>query len=273
VLTYVGVADHAEECEQLLARLLALPRARADADSVIAHSAQTMSRALIGDVAGSEEQLRLGIAGSDLYRLPVIRVQLRWMEVGITAWREGPDAAMAKHQTAAAAHERTDLYEVGFSSMALMMLRWEQGRLAEEPPFAFELEQSVWLAARAAEVGDVEEAERFVAARLADVGPLVWASLGHLVVLSHVVADLALAAYADQLIEILTPRSGRLGIVGQGPILGPVDLALARLHDLVGNDAVARELAESGRELCLRNGNTSWAERCETLTGPGRARG
>ena len=268
VLTYVGVADHAEECEALLERMLALPRVRADADTVFAHSARTMSRTLLGDLAGAEEHLRLGIAGSDLYRLPVIRVQLRWMEVGVTAWREGPDQAMAKHAAAAAAHARADLYEVGFTTMAMMMLRWQQGRLADEPPYAYDLEQHVWRAARAAQVGDVEEAEHRVAARLAEPGPMVWASLGHIVVLAHVVADLGLTAYAEQLIELLTPRSGRLAIVGQGPILGPVDLALARLHDLTGDADTALRLAASGRELCLTNGNTWWAERCETLTGP-----
>ncbi len=268
VLTYVGVADHAEECEALLERMLALPRDRADVDAVVAHSARTMSSTMIGDVPAAEEHMRLGIAGSDLYRLPVIRVQLRWMEVGVVAWHEGPTRALAKQAVAAEAHDRTDLYDVGFAAMALTMLRWMEGRLAETAPFDYELEQTVWAAARAAELGDPAAVEAAVVERLRDVEPLAWAGLGHLVVLAHTVADQRLTAYAAQLVEILTPRSGRLAIVGQGPILGPVDLAIARLHDLLGNTEEAQRFATAGRELCLRNGGTWWAERCQVLSGP-----
>jgi hypothetical protein len=270
VLTYVGVAAHAEECEELIARLQSLPRA-GDVDDVIAHSVMTMSRTLIGDVAGAEKHLRLGIAGCDLLRLPVLRVQLRWMEVGVVAWRQGPDAAMDSHAAAVQAHGATELYESGFDQMSLMMLRWEQGRLDEMPPYEG-FEEESWRAAIAAARGEVDIAELAVRERIADTSPMVWASLGHLVLVGHVVADLGLDAHVERMLQILTPHSGRLAMVGQGPILGPVDLVLGRLHQLAGDLVTARSFGDSGRELCLRNGSTWWAERCLELTGPGRPR-
>ena len=266
VLTYVGVASHAVECEQLLARLAALPRLRGEVDAVTAHSVRTMSRVAHGDVLSAEEQWRLGVAGADLLRLPTIRVQLRLMEVGLVAWRHGHEAASAKLVETMAAWQRIELYDAGFATVVRLLLAWEAGTLASESlPEDVDFERTVWDAVRAVASGDRDRAASLVAQRLAREGPVVWSTLAHETVLAHLVADLGLRGHVDDLLGRLGPHTGRLAGLGQGPIAGPVDLALARLHRLAGDPVTALRLAESARHLAERQGGTRWAERAAAL--------
>ena len=266
VLTYVGVASHAHECEELLARLTALPRARGEVDAVTAHSVMTMSRILSGDVVGAQEHLRLGVAGADLLRLPTVRVQLRLMEVGLVQWRQGPQAALAKVAEAVAAWKRIELYEAGFAEVTTLLLAWDSGTLADQPESEGpDFEPVVWAAARAAARGHRARAAALVDERLAQRGPVLWHTLAHETVLAHLVADLELTRHVEDLLARLGPHAGRLAGLGQGPIAGPVDLALARLHQLAGDRDAALTLAVSARNLAERNGGARWAERCEAL--------
>jgi hypothetical protein len=85
------------------------------------------------------------------------------------------------------------------------------------------------------------------------------------VVLAHLVADLEMRDRVGELLARLTPHSGELASMGQGPIAGPVDLALARLHRLAGDRDAARSHARSARDLAERNGGPRWVERGAAL--------
>ncbi|WP_169741735.1 BTAD domain-containing putative transcriptional regulator [Nocardioides aequoreus] len=264
----VGVAGRAEECEALLDRLDGLEHDSADVDRVIAAGSRQMTRFLLGDVAGTEEQLHQGVLACDLLRLPLLRVQMRWCAAGLAMWSEGPHGRVEQLVAEAGeAHRRPELYVPGFAELARTILLWQQGRLLEQPLLTH-LEPTTWRAVRAAAAGDVAEADRLVAARLAEPRRLVWITLGHLVALAHAVADAGLTHHVPELLERLAPFSGTLSIIGQGGVTGPVDLPLARLHRLLGDSAAAERLADAARELCLRNGGTTWAVLCEQLRGP-----
>lgn len=264
----VGVAGRAEECEALLDRLVGLEHDSADVDRVIGAGSRQMTRFLLGDVPGAQEQLHQGVLACDLLRLPLLRVQMRWCAAGLAMWTEGPHGRGEQLVTEAGdAHRRSELYVPGFAELARTILLWQQGRLLEQPLLTH-LEPTTWQAVRAAAAGDVAEADRLVADRLAEPRRLVWITLGHLVALAHAVADAGLTHHAPALLERLAPFSGTLSIIGQGGVTGPVDLPLARLHHLLGDSTEAQRLAEAARELCLRNGGTTWAVLCERLRGP-----
>ncbi|GAA5143384.1 BTAD domain-containing putative transcriptional regulator [Nocardioides marinquilinus] len=266
VLTYVGEAGHAEEAEQLLDRLAALPRVGPDAetDRTFAHSAHTMSCFSLGDVAQVEAHVRAGVLGCDRLRMREVRAQLRWMEVGLVHWLEGPEAALASHAVAAEAHRATELYDGGFADLVLRVLLLDAGRLHEVADFE-RFETVLWAAAGAWARGDHEQAARLVRRRLTEPFPTAWATLAHVMVLAHVVCELGLADAADAVVRLLEPFSGRLVSLGQGPVLGPVDAALARLAALGGQPDRARELLARARELCRRNGSDVWVARCDEL--------
>jgi DNA-binding SARP family transcriptional activator len=268
MLSQVAVADRAADTDLHMRTLLDLPRARDGVDRAIAHSARVMSLCALGEVAAAEEQLRLGIEACDRYRAPVVRVQLRWSEVQLTEWRSGPGAARRLLETAVESHRRVDLYDGGYSRTAELGLRWSEGSLLTSPVEGDYLEPLVWDAVMAAEAGDVAAAEALVATRLSEPTSWVWATHGHLVVLAHTVADLALSTHAAALLDLVSRAPGTLALLGQAQILGPTDLARARLHDLLGDDAAARELARSARDLCLGNVNKRWARHCDLLSSP-----
>ena len=264
VLTYVGVAAFAEECEEHLYRLLALPRRDYGPDVAVAHSALTMSRMILGDLPGVEHHLRLGIANSDLYRLRVVRAQLRWMEVGVVHWHRGPTEALQMHAAASAAHLSTELYEGGFTNFNYCALRWDEGTLGDEPDYEG-FEQLTWDATMAAARGQNELAAQNVRARLVAEMPLAWSSLGHHTILGHVVADIEDVDLAHELLAWLEPYAGLIAAIGQGPVAGPVDLARARLQLLLGDAEAAAASARAARELSERNQGPHWVARCDEL--------
>ncbi|GAB2487044.1 BTAD domain-containing putative transcriptional regulator [Jatrophihabitans fulvus] len=266
VLAFVGEATHAEECEVLLERLLRLPRSRRGADLAFAHSARTMSQVLIGDVPGMQRHLRLGVAASDEARLPVVRAQLRWMEVGDAQWHHGLAAAWRVHGEAVEAHRRTELYDAGFGDMVRRMLAFDEGG-TDVAEFAGHegYEAGVWAALTAARTGDRERAHELVAARLDTPAPWIWATLAHMLVLGTVVADLELDDLAAPMLAVLEPHAGRLVSLGQGPVVGPVGFVLARLASRQGDTAAAWRHLATARELCVRNRGATWIERCDRL--------
>jgi hypothetical protein len=54
-----------------------------------------------------------------------------------------------------------------------------------------------------------------------------------------------------------------IGDAGQVGVVGPLDLATARLHDLLGDHAAARRHLAAALELARRSGSPSWTRRCE----------
>ncbi|MCF7549810.1 BTAD domain-containing putative transcriptional regulator [Pseudonocardia sp. WMMC193] len=276
-LVYSGVAGRAAESIALLERQDAL-RAGPPADDAVRHSLLLMARMTLGDTARAEEHVRQGIAASDLLRLPVDRAQLRWAEGMLTQWRGDLDAAEARFEHAYALHRRTELYQAGVYSLAVLTLRWEQGRLAElvglpgvttAPPSAAAAPDDrivpLLCAAAAAGLGRSALAAQWVAAELARPEPTGWITHGRFTLLAHLVADLRLHPHVARVLEVLTPLTGLVATTGQVGVVGPVALATARLHLLRGDADRARADLAVAAALAERAGGVPSILRCRLL--------
>ncbi|RZS89637.1 SARP family transcriptional regulator [Motilibacter rhizosphaerae] len=263
VLTYTGTAAHAEEAVALLDRLVRLRTPHARTDAVLRHNVLTMACSTLGRTDEAEEHLRRGVAGCDLLGLPVPRVQLRWAEATLVHWSGRLEEAEALLSRADVMHRRTELYESGVLHLAMLTLRWEQGRLADAGEHVDGAPEPLpWQAAAAAERGDVEAAlvllERFVP----EETPFFWSTLGVTVVVALALAEVAdLGAPDDRVLPLartllarLEPYAGFVAILGQIGIIAPVELALSRMRALLGDEPGARSSALAALELAQRAG-------------------
>ena len=261
VLTYVGVSGHAAECDALVERLSTLSYAQREVDAVLRHAVSTMSRAMLGDVPGATDQLRLGAAEADRLRLRLLRAQLRWAEFSLATWH-GSAQAQELLDAAIRAHRRTELYEAGAAELAANVLGIDTGQIVGFiAPLG--VESLTWDAVRATFAGDRDAADALVTRRLASTGPTVWFTLGHLTVLATVVADLALAHHVPRLLTLLEPDREHLAMVGQVAQCGPVALALARLRIVAGDLEGADADLAGAVGLVTRNGGGPARLRCE----------
>ena len=281
LITFSGVATHARESVALINELLALNHRQARFDAVIAHSIGTMATFTLGDVGAAEHHLRQAIAGSEELNLPILRAQLRWMEVVVAVWT-GDFARAQKHQAIAKrVHEQTELYETGQADMSLMSLSRELGSLTDIGA----VRAREWITGVAASPEDTNMrgviaagtagipgapvdralAAALVTQRQATCGAHVWHTLGHAVALAHVVADFELSEYAAGFIAELEPFTDHIGLIGQLGHVGPVALALGRLHMLTGNLTAAKESVSVAAGIAARTGGLPTLLRCRVL--------
>ena len=276
-LTYSGIATHCEESLQLLERLRELPHELSRVDAAAAHSVASMATMMRGEVGAAAEHVRRGIAEADLLRLPVVRVQLRWMEALLAQWRGDFEDADRRIAVAADVHRQSELYQSAAAhAVVRLILAWERGTLAQSEVEPI-LEPVAWAAAFAAARGDADEAARQLERWVADPGPMVWTTLGHATLLAHVAADLGLTGPAAGLAAFLAPHEHRIAIVGQCVSTGAVALAAARLQHLLGQLGRAAELLAQARQLAEATGGRPTLLRCRLLAeelapeAPGRA--
>jgi DNA-binding SARP family transcriptional activator len=265
-LTGCSVAASAADVIATLGRLAALPHADARVDDVIAQGMLFSARTALGD-PGAAEHVRRGAAGSDLLRLPVSRMQMRWAEAEIVHGR-GDDLreAEAMYDNAIAAHRRTELYESAVHDMAGLALRWDQGRLAQHPELA-DAEPGVlpWAAAMVAAAHAEPAAAELVRAEIHRGEPLLWTTLPRLTMLAHAVADLRMRPEAAELRERLEPSAGLVANIGMITTAGPVAVGLARLCHLLGDSAAAREHLATAVTVAERIGARAALVRCALL--------
>lgn len=77
----------------------------------------------------------------------------------------------------------------------------------------------------------------------ANRGAHVWTTLVTATLLAHVAVDLELTDHLDRFVDDLAPYADRVAIVGQVGCVGPVSIALARLHAALGHVEEARQQA------------------------------
>jgi DNA-binding SARP family transcriptional activator len=242
VLAFVGIARHSERTIVLLERLHALPHALSRTDEVLRHNVLTMARFNRGQMDAVAEDLREGVTGSDHLRLPVTRVQFRWVEATLAQWHGDLDRSERLIARARDLHLQTELYsgDVTFRGAQLTLL-WERGRVSSEPDA---IEQSaeplVFGALAAAELGELDRGRELVARRLAVDLPEYWYTLGYMTLLGHAAADLTDVNGAAALLEWLAPNYEYIAEVGQTACTGPVALATGRLRALLGDVDGAR---------------------------------
>lgn len=282
VLSDTGIASRAGEMLALVDRLDALPHTQSRLDAVIAHDVRSLAMMQLGDVDGVMKHIRLGAAGADLLRLPVVRLQLRGMEATIAQWQGSFAEAARLRELARRMHAETELYDGHVHESSELVLMWELAGMAGYDP---ELPESVeqdssdrypWAAAGAAARGDKERAATLVAGKLASKAPELWPSSGTLTVTAHVVADLQMTEYVDDMLDRLAPYAGQIALLGQLGALAPVDLARARLEAVAGRRDRALELLAEASALSERTGGKPSSLRCQLVQaeldppGPGR---
>lgn len=274
LVAYSGVAEHSASSLEAVDTLLALRHSRSREDTVIAHSVATMAAMNLGDLDAVERHLRAGIEGSEKLRLPVLRAQLRWMEAVLAVWRGDFPEAHRHHTIAAQVHERTELYEAGSGLIAATSLLRERGGFVDEvtllAPYAdigsddvIRVAKGMLLTLRRDEEARAEAAEILAAG--VDVGPHVWTHLGHTTLLAHLCADHRLPEFAPALLDALRPHTGRIAAIGQVGSAGPVALATARLHALLGDTGSARSDVAYAQAMAERSGGVPTLLRCALL--------
>ena len=265
-LTYSGVATHARESIELLDRLAGLHHGHARVDAVLRHNLLTMACLTVGDIDSCAEHVTAGALGSDLLRLPVNRVQLRWAQAALAQWRGDPAAAEELVRRAETLHRQTDLQQTGTVQLARLALAWDRGTLADVDT---RIPNNPVLSAWTSVVGDAAADRPGVDAALARevhrAEPDVWTSHGRLVLLAHAVVDRGLTDLAPPLYAGLQPFAGCLAAIGQTGTVGPTALALARLADLQGDRNAARAHLAAAQDLAERTGGSGSVLRCRAL--------
>lgn len=270
LLTYSGVASFAEEILELAARLIGLPHREARVDAAIARAVASMAHLSLGDVAAATEDVRLAVAETDVLQLPVIRVQLRWMEGTLATWRGDFDDAHRHYEIGTRVHLQTELYYAGSAALAKLSLRRERDGLAgADPAGTFEWEP--WDAAIAAARGDLVTAEHRLTDWLDAQSAWIWITLGHVTLLADTVVEARLTALAPRLYALLEPYAGRIAVVGHIGVINTIDYALGRLLALMGETRAARVVLERALEQARALGGAPTVARCVRALEPLRA--
>ncbi|MDA0185724.1 hypothetical protein OJ997_35800, partial [Solirubrobacter phytolaccae] len=262
LLTYSGVAAHADEIIVLADRLIGLSHREARVDAAIARAVASMAHLSLGDVAAATEAVRLAVAETDVLQLPVIRVQLRWMEGTLATWRGDFDEANRHYDIGTRVHLQTELYYAGSAALARLSLRRERDDLATADP-AGTFEWEPWDAAIAAARHDAVTAEQRLTSWLDEQNAWIWITLGHVTLLADTAVEAGLVDVAPRLLALLDPYAGRIAVVGHIGVINTVDYARGRLLALMGETDRAREILEGTLAFARATGGAPTVARCE----------
>ncbi|MET0704686.1 MAG: BTAD domain-containing putative transcriptional regulator [Mycobacterium sp.] len=273
IITYSGVSQRSADMLRWVDTLIALPHSRIYEDAVIGHSVATMAAMNLGDATATQRHLQAGIEGSEKLRLPVIRAQLRWMEAVLAVWRGDLAEAQRHHDVAVRVHEQTELYGAGSGMIATTALLRETGETVDGAALLGEYHdtggEGMIEVARAAlltvQTGPVARAQAIDVLSRGPGIPHVWTSLGFAALRAHLCADHRLTDFAPGLLDELEPWVDRIAMIGQVGIAGPVPLATARLHALLGDTERAREHLAMAEAIAARNGGFPALLRCRLL--------
>lgn len=260
ILLYSGVATHSHESVELLDELFELAHQQTRSDEVIAHTVASMTWMNLADVDAAAMHVRQGIVGCDVLRLPVLRVQLRWMEATLAAWHGDFEETKRQFDTARQVHVQTELYTAGSADLASNTMEWEYGTLADAEPGI--VEPDSWSIAIAGARGERERASSEIGIWRAKSGPVTWTTLGHQTLIARVVADLELSAYAESFIDLLDPFVDRIATVGQVGVIGSVAEVVARLHAMQGRTDTATVLLDQAEAIARRTSSPPTLLRC-----------
>ncbi|GAA3614797.1 hypothetical protein GCM10022223_33820 [Kineosporia mesophila] len=182
-------------------------------------------------------------------------------------WHGDLDAAAAIFEHAYELHRETELYSSGVYDIALIGLRWDRDGFRTPVPLR-EVDRTSGPWARVAlcvATGRIAEADRLIGLELAARQPAVWTTYGKLTMLAHLVADIGAEHHARDLISRLTPIAHCIATIGHVGLVGPVALAVARLHHLLGETTAALAQLAVATELARRTDGLPSLRRCQAL--------
>ncbi|MCS5734698.1 BTAD domain-containing putative transcriptional regulator [Herbiconiux daphne] len=265
-LAFTAVPSHRTEQLELVGRPRALPHTTGRIDEVIGTALLHLCYAMVGDRDRVEQLIRDGTTGSDALRLPVTRMQMRWSEGELALWSGDLDRAEALYDLAIQLQIQTEMYTSGVYDIAMLLLRWEQGRLDEVNAMPEDNAAALpWAVAALTFADDPDEADRLLGEVLARPTGEFWTTLGEMAFLAHQMADARRPRHAEALAARLEPFEGFIAIFGQIGGAGPVSLALARLDALLGRRDDARRRVAAARALAESNGGRCALLRCRLL--------
>ncbi|WP_382308278.1 BTAD domain-containing putative transcriptional regulator [Herbiconiux sp. UC225_62] len=265
-LAFTAVPSHRPEQLELIERLRALPHTNERIDTVISTALLHLCFAMVGDRERVEQLIRDGTAGSDALRLPVTRMQMRWSEGELALWSGELERAEALYRLAIQLQTQTEMYTTGVFDIAMLLLRWEQGRLDEFHGMPVDNEAALpWASPALRFESDPDDADRMLGEVLARPTGEFWTTLGEMAFLAHQLADAGRPRHAAALAARLEPFEGFIAIFGQIGGAGPVSLALARLDALLGRVDDARRRVAAARQLAESNGGRCALLRCRLL--------
>ncbi|MFG1604104.1 BTAD domain-containing putative transcriptional regulator [Actinoplanes sp. NPDC049265] len=267
-LVFCGVVSRVAEVKDLLRRLSTVRHTQERVDEVLSHNMLCWAELTAGEVDTAEKHLRLGVGGCELLRLPVARAQLRWAEGSIALWRGQFAEARATYRHAYELHRRTELYGPGVYDIATLTGQWNQGRAVAAGPAEVDHSSVPW--ARVAghvAAGRLAEADRTIGEILAARQTASWLTYGTLTMLAHLIAEMGTSRHTRELIDRLSPVSHRIATIGHVGVAGPIALAVARLHHLLGDDDAARSQLAVATAVADRGAGAPALARCRSLAG------
>jgi hypothetical protein len=184
------------------------------------------------------------------------------MEGTLATWRGDFDDARRHYEIGTRVHLQTELYYAGSAGLAKLSLRREAEGLAEADSTGT-FDPVPWDAAIAAARGDFATADRRLTEWLDALGPWIWITLGHVVLLAETAVEAGLSHHAPRLLAMLDPYAGQLAVVGHIGVINTVDLARGRLLTLMGKTGRARVVLQHALEQAEATGGSPTARRCE----------
>jgi hypothetical protein len=221
-----------------------------------------------GDIHRAQERITRARTIAAALGSPALITQLDFFQVSVQLWRGKFAAADQLIDTAYDLYRRTrrwaaDQFRAGFKTLAWM----EQGRLDEidaAAPSLLDGAYRPWFrevyAYALAHYGRLDDAAEVLEDELPPLFDC-WLTPGIFVGAAHTRVVLGDVAGATTLREQLAPYAGRNGTVGTGPSFGDVDLALAEIAHLVGDDAAARRHIDASIAFTERTGGEPWLAR------------
>jgi hypothetical protein len=241
--------------------------------AAIAHLARFTCAYEAGDATLAEKHLRLGRAEVEPSRTPEMRAQLLWAEASISLLRGNYDTAEKQAEEMHAAFRATRSFVADICRAALLgQLETERGNgaeavrlmgVADDTPYAGSIN---WYAAWClAETGLLEQAATMLRGFDGDL-PDDWYTKFVRVAGLHAAVAVGDRERIAVIADALTSASGSLACNGSGgPVLGPVDLALAGAAHELGDDERARTLLAKALDMAERMGAKPWIARCQKL--------
>lgn len=236
LLAFVSTHSHLTEALGLIERIKQLPHTRAAFDDALATAILVATELALGNAPAARKALRQAIVQADLLRLPVIRVQLRWVEGMLAQWDGNTQEAERHFDLAYELHRETELYTEGVRSISAFALRFAEGKRHDLPVFTHQ-DQLVGLWSRtiaASDSGDRSETRRLVREILDSSFPLQWTSIASLVIAADAAARSGLQDEIAEITEALQPFATCVANIGQVGLLGTVASYLARLAEAAG---------------------------------------
>lgn len=273
LITYSGKSTVSRASLGWAEQLMVLPHSRNREDTVIAHAVAAMATMNLADVAATRRHVQLGIAGSEVLRLPVLRAQLRWMEAVLAIWHGHFLDAERHLDIAAHVHEQTELYEAGSGLVAAASLLRETGQSLDAATLrgmpgggAENINIVAQTALLTVQRGPVAREGAIAVLNRPDRAAGLWIRVGFTTLLAHLCADHRLPQFAPRLLGRLADHRDELALIGQVGIVGPVALATARLHALLGDTTAARADVTRAARIAAEGGGVPSSLRCRLLS-------